>query len=93
MALTLRTVNAQKPKATRYVIRDGKASGCGPRVIPKGERAYVLNYRSRHRWMASGWSPTLGLYLRPLEIAPRVRLSRHTTRLASTHSPYASSRP
>jgi integrase len=65
MALTLRTVNAQKPASTRYVVWDGEVSGFGLRVTPDGDRIYVLKYRTRdgrQRWYTIGrhgspWTP------------------------------------
>jgi hypothetical protein len=67
MALTLRSINSHKPKASRYVIWDGGVSGFGLRVTPSGERTYVLKYRTRdgrQRWFTIGrhgspWTPEL----------------------------------
>jgi integrase len=67
MALTLRIINALKPKRSRYVAWDGDLSGFGLRVTPKGDRTYVLKYRTdegRQRWFTIGrhgspWTPEL----------------------------------
>ena len=67
MTLTLRTINATKPNASRYVVWDGAVSGLGVRVTPNGERTYVLKYRTRdgrQRWYTIGrhgspWTPEL----------------------------------
>jgi hypothetical protein len=67
MALTLRIINALKPKTSRYVAWDGDLSGFGLRVTPNGDRTYVLKYRTdegRQRWFTIGrhgspWTPEL----------------------------------
>lgn len=67
MTLTLRSIKAKKPNASRYVVWDGDVSGLGLRITPNGERTYVLKYRTRdgrQRWYSIGkhgspWTPEL----------------------------------
>jgi Arm DNA-binding domain len=59
-----RTIDALKPKTERYTVWDAGVSRFGLRVMPSGERVYVLKYRAggQQRWYTIGrhgspWTP------------------------------------
>jgi integrase len=62
--LTKRTVDACMPREARYVVWDSEVRGLGLRVMPSGQRTYVLKYRFKgaQRWFTIGghgspWTP------------------------------------
>jgi integrase len=64
MKLTKRAIDALDPGDKRATVWDSDISGFGLRVMPSGERVYVLKYRSagRQRWFTIGrhgspWTP------------------------------------
>jgi integrase len=44
---TARSVEALKPRADRYVVRDGRVSGLELRVHPDGQRVWSIRYRNK----------------------------------------------
>jgi len=44
--ITKRTLDAAKPRETRYTIFDGAISGFGLRVFPSGEKSWIFEYRA-----------------------------------------------
>jgi hypothetical protein len=64
--LTKRAIDAQKPARDRYTVWDTHVSGFGVRIMPGGDRVYVLKYRigGEQRWLTIGrhgspWTPEM----------------------------------
>jgi len=47
--LTIRTVEALEPRATAYIVFDERGGKFGVRVMPSGQKSYVIQYRSKGR--------------------------------------------
>ena len=47
--LTERRVREAKPRATAYILWDGKVKGLGCRIYPAGSKSYVIDYRTGGR--------------------------------------------
>ncbi len=43
--LTKRTANAAEPGAKRYTLFDDELKGFGLRVVPSGEKSWIVEYR------------------------------------------------
>jgi integrase len=64
LKLTKRNIDRLRPATNRFTTWDTDVSGFGVRVMPKGERVYVLKYRfdGQQRWFTIGrhgspWTP------------------------------------
>ncbi len=63
LSLTARTVESQKPRPDRYIVRDAKVSGLELRVSPDGSKSWSLRYRisGRQRRLKLGEYPRVSL--------------------------------
>ena len=63
MKLTVRGLDALKPKPTRYELWEDGRTGLGVRVSPAGRKSWVFMYRfdGKARRMGLGTYPTVGL--------------------------------
>ena len=63
MKLTVRGLDALKPKAERYEVWEDGRTGLGVRVSPAGRKSWVFMYRFRGkaRRMSLGTYPAIGL--------------------------------
>ena len=63
MRLTVRGLDALKPKAERYEVWENGRTGLGLRVSPAGRKSWVFMYRfdGKARRMSLGTYPTVGL--------------------------------
>ncbi len=63
MKLTVRGLDALKPKSERYEVWEGGRTGLGVRVSPAGRKSWIYMYRfdGKPRRMTLGTYPSLGL--------------------------------